>query len=357
MTASSCKPKSASFDQAAAVKHLAEDPSLPQLRLLLDPENAKALLPYSNLSTDTIGPDGVTRVLIEPIRYHPLDRCTIRYRLHFDAAAQPESLDVVAKVFSDSRGVHVATVSTLLWEWSQTQAKTFRVARPLGYSPAIRTVWSHALDGSPVLQHVTQSTCAQWGDRIGQRLAAFHTSAIPLPAGRTALQLWEEAKAKGTALAAALPSARTKFQRLLDSMALPDAWARHDGQVPTHGTFRISELISCSNTLGIYDLDDCVLGDPAKDLAAFVVDLHFHDLDCELVQALSTAFLCSYQAGTREDIPVDRFIWHMRVRLLEKAHWVFLHRRSHPRFEKRMARLVSLLEAPPCVAQGAHTQP
>jgi len=99
-----------------------------------------------------------------------------------------------------------------------------------------------------------------------------------------------------------------------------------------------------ADRLGVFDFDNFTLGDPARDLANFIVDLRYQGLAAGLVTSMTTTFLDAYRAHAEWDMPADRLRWHTAVQGLSDAY--YFHKRRHlaPGFEAELEHILALAE-------------
>src|SRR5437867_1460600 len=96
--------------------------------------------------------------------------------------------------------------------------------------------------------------------------------------------------------------------------------------------------------LGVFAFDNFTLGDPARDLANFIVDLRYQGFPAGLVTSMTTTFLDAYRSHAEWDMPSDRLRWHTAVQGLSDAY--YFHKRRHlaPGFEAELERILALAE-------------
>jgi aminoglycoside phosphotransferase (APT) family kinase protein len=90
-----------------------------------------------------------------------------------------------------------------------------------------------------------------------------------------------------------------------------------------YGDFHCGQLLVTSDDrVVLLDFDAFAMGDPERDLAEFMVDLHFLGLDPHLVEAMCACLVASYERHAGRAVQRGHLAWHLLHQLLDKAyHW------------------------------------
>ena len=217
-----------------------------------------------------------------------------------------------------------------------------RIAQPLGYSPAINTVWQRGVPGTPLRQVLDESTYEHFIRTIVNGLTSLHTSNISGLAAHSVADHLTEVRKKLAKLSDALPHLKETCESLA---ALLHHSAPRPSDIPCcpiHWDFHVDQLVADNGDLIFCDLDELVLGDPVQDLANFVVDLHFRNLDCRFVRFVSEKLYQDYRTTAPWDVPIERVAWHTRLQLINKAYRNYL--RFAPHFEQTVEQILSMAE-------------
>src|SRR5262245_62133156 len=322
------------------------DPKLPHLPELMDPQSVRGHLPYEELPHEFGSPARLREVDVAIVRYKPEVRCTTRYRLLTDGAAGPETLTLYGKTFKHARAPEVLRRIAGVWRGGLDDRNAFLVPRPLGCAPAVKTVWQEGLPGPSLVDIIDADNCGPFLDAAARGLASLHRSnleGLPVATLRDGL---EAARAESAEIVEAFPGLRTGFRSAMS--ALEDQMERlqpcRDGLI--HGDFLLKQMVVHGDRLGVFDFDNFAAGDSIVDLATLLVDLRFQRFDQPLAERMTTSFLQSYRAAVDWEVPTDRVNWHAGVQLLRRAH--YLHKRQHwmPGFESQLERLLALADRP-----------
>ena len=334
-----------------AVAHLADldlvvwafpnDPKLPHLPEVIDPRAVKRYLPYDRLPAGLDAAEHIHEVDVEVVRYKPEVRCITRYRL---AGAERQAFTLYGKTFKHERAREIARRIESIWRRSADDPDGFIVPQPLGHDDAVRTVWQAALSGTPLIDVVQGGECADFIERAARGLASLH-GIDPGGLSRTTL---EDRLAPVLAAAAELAEAFPRLRARLETLAVRlEQEARslspgRDGLV--HGDFLLKQLVVHADRLGVFDFDNFTLGDPARDLANFIVDLRYQGFPAGLVTSMTTTFLDAYRSHAEWDMLADRLRWHTAVQGLSDAY--YFHKRRHlaPGFEAELEHILALAE-------------
>lgn len=314
------------------------DPGLPHLPELIVPGRVAQHIPYDRLPQEFRDITDAPDLAVEVVNYRPETRCTIRYRLRWGPAAAPRELSVYAKTFRDRAGVEIG--DRMEYFWSAAKQSAMEVAEPLGYSDATKTVWQRGVSGIPLREAIHQDNCDHYMDAVAHGLAALHVSGIATPVTITADTHLDELKKKTAKLAQAFPDLREHFASLLTH--LQSSRPAPGPQCLIHGDFHIRQLLAHQGKVVFFDFDELAIGDPTQDLANFMVDAHFHDLEPVLVRNMATALLHAYGRHAKQAVTKERIVWHARVQFLNKVYRFFLQKK--PRLEEQLPWILSQSE-------------
>ncbi len=136
------------------------DPAVPWMAEAADPGAVLAHLPVR-----------ADHVEIDVLTYRPENRLTARYRIMSDGRRQT----VYGKTYSDDRGLQVHN------RFIQLIERGFPMPQPLGYSPAIKTVWQASFEGEPLRALLHGPQAVQLLQCAARRLRILHESKNFLP--------------------------------------------------------------------------------------------------------------------------------------------------------------------------------
>lgn len=320
------------------------DPVLAHLPDCLDPNKVKLYLPFDSLPEPINHPDDITEIHVRPLNYLPENRCTTRYELQWKPLEIPSTGTVIGKTFSDARGKDLFKLMQQIWKRSLSQPKAFRVAQPLEYNDTIQTVWNGVLRGTPVTQCLDNNNYQKYSELIARALANFHNSQFSSFATVQNRGNISDIAQKTHVLMQALPKLRIRFESILSQLEKNAACLTGLPRTPIHGSFRIKEMIVQDGQLGLFDFDNCTLGDPICDVGTFLADLHRRASESSFYSRLGKGFLSAYREHVDWEVSEMAVHWHFQVRLLEKVYWRFENKWFDPHLEKHIERILSLLE-------------
>jgi hypothetical protein len=341
--------RSADSECAQAVIHVPEydaiiwrfpdDPALPHLHQLIDLTAVKRHLPAEGLSR--IGMSRTPRVLeSHVVNYRPEIRCTNRYELH--DPIQNRTYQLFGKTFHNGDGRSLNQRLDYFWNRSLTNPDAMAVARPLGYSEQTHTVWQLGVLGTPLLQILNSSNYEQYSRAISKGLASLHTSdAADLLAHSPADHIAEIHK-KLAKLSDAGPLLSRRLHALGDELERIAPQPSAIPFCPIHWDFHIEQLLASQEQVIFCDLDELIIGDPVQDLANFMVDLHFRNIDKQLIRLITADLYYAYRQQVTWSVPIDRLAWHARLQFINKAYRHYL--RFAPGFEDTVERILQLAE-------------
>ncbi len=314
----------------AALVHLAEldmvlwalpnDPGLPQLAALLDPERLRPLLPWAALAID---PQRCRGIAVELQRYEPEQRATLRCSVTLEGADAP--LVLFAKTFCDARGRAIDERFHYFWQRAHIDPAAPLVAPPLGYDAATQTAWQGAAEGVPLLQALADGDAPALFSKVTQALSALHTAPLAWNRERPLAHWRAEARRRQTKIARAEPALAARAAALVEAI---DTLAARWPDVPLgliHGDFHPDQVWLHHGRVVLFDFDEFTLGDPLEDIAEFAIKLADHDL-CR-------AFIAAAAATAGASFDPDRLRWHLAVQSLLQASRAFIFQRAGWRAE------------------------
>ncbi len=294
---------------------LPNDPDLPQLALLLDPQRAAALLPqpWSGL------PSG--QLQIELLRYAPLQRATLHYTLAPRTCGAPCTL--YAKTFADARANDIHARFDHFWRQALVEPDAPRVAQPLGCDLATRTVWQAGARGVPLLQLLARQDGARLIGAVAHALAAVHCAPLRLGAAavaRTAAHGVAEARRRQTKIGRARPALAARAARVADVI---EAHAQRQAGRPLvliHGDFHPDQIWIDDGRVVLFDFDEFTWGDAMEDLATFVLKLQ----QAGVAEGLCAEFVVRYAERAPARFDPHSLDWHLALQGLMQASRAFV---------------------------------
>jgi thiamine kinase-like enzyme len=319
-----------------------DDPHLPQLRELLDVKRVARHFPYANLS---LAPDAIVDIKVDVVRYRPEQRCILRYEIIY--GANRDQCVLYAKVFADDNGERV--IARMQHCHAAATALGVRIARPLGYSAAIRIVWQEELTGTSLTAALDAGDYEAPMAAIGHCLARLHAADLPMQKTITRDARLADARKKANKLAQMLPDLADDLDTIIacaqaELPLLPSA-----KQAVIHGDMHCGQfLITADGALALFDFDEWSHGDPAQDLADLIVDLHVSRLARGIVtewnQTLSSghslALLAGYRRSANWRVSNEEIAWHARLQLINKAYRTTIQ--QEPRWREKVPLLLAL---------------
>lgn len=314
-----------------ALVHLAEldmvlwalpnDPGLPQLRTLLDPAQARSVLPWAALGA---APAEFGPARVELLRYEPERRATLRYTLAGDDGVPTHTL--YAKTFCDKQAQGIERHFEYFWQLACTDVNAPRVAQPLGYCDATQTVWQAPATGTPLLRSFEANDAETLLGSVARALALLHGAPLEPGAGatpRSAAHWVAEARRRQTKIGRVDPALAARVGRLADAIA-----AHAQGQTTRplsliHGDFHPEQVWVHQGRIVLFDFDEFTLGDPMEDLAAFVLKLE----QAGVATWLTATLIEQYATCAPARFDQRSLDWHLTVQSLVQASRAFVFQR------------------------------
>src|SRR6266480_7353095 len=262
---------------------LPADTALPALAVLTDPSRARALLEGAiRAGSPAYGDIRIQACrLVKVARYKFGNCCTILYRLEYgsEAAGRGWPEGVVAKTHSGDKGRVSYEVMRALWESELRWSTAVTIAEPLAFIPELRVLIQRALPhGSTlgdllntVLPGGTAEAIEHLREQLGKTargLAALHACAAH---GTTFTfeQQMAEARARIVELASWIPGFDGALEPTLARLDGLAASHPPDRPVPSHRSFRPTQVLLHEGHIAFIDFDGFCEAEPAMDLALF----------------------------------------------------------------------------------------
>jgi thiamine kinase-like enzyme len=306
-----------------------EDPAIPHLPEVSDPELVKAHLPYSSLPKGLDGTGDIRSIEMSVVNYRPEIRCTTKYDLRWGEDEQPQPFTIFGKTFRNAEGHDVFARSEYLWNRCAGVEENVLFAQPLGYMPAVQTLWQLGVEGIPLCRVIEEDNCDSYLRTVAKGLAMIHNSDLAgLPTWTLAEHL-AEADKKIEKLHQAVPSLGEELS-LLAQQVHRDAPNPSDIPLrPMYWDFHVNQLLAQDGKVAFFDFDELVIGDPLQDIANFIVDLQFRDVSQFLARRMAKSLYDSYRSQVKWEVPIDRVRWHARVQFINKAYRIYIQQSPH----------------------------
>ncbi len=315
------------------------DPVLPHLDQLADTKTVGELLPLAELTQLGIS-EGPHVLSSHVVNYRPEIRCVNRYDLY--DPEQDRTYQIFGKTFRGGEGRAIHERLNYFRDRALKATGHMTVARPLGYTETVDTVWQLGVQGTPLLQVLDMSNYEQHVAAVAKGLASLHTGGIADLATHSPSDHITEVRKKLVKLADAVPHLAPTCESLADQLERTAPQVSEIPFHPIHWDFHIDQLIVNQGKLVFCDLDELVIGDPVQDLANFMVDLHFRNLNTQLVRLMTAKLYDDYRQQVEWDVPIERLAWHRRLQFINKAYRYYL--RFAPDFERTVERIMRMAE-------------
>lgn len=316
------------------------DPQLLHLVEVIEPQRVIRHLPYHRLPAGFNTPKNLGRVEVEVIHYYPEQRCTTRYRLQAKISSQ--ALHLFGKTFKADEGREIYRRMEYLWQKSLAEQDGFIVAQPLGYDDKIKTIWQASQPGTPLISLINRTNYQALLEAVAHGLVSLHQSDLVSPARKTLNDHLIEIRAKIDKLGHACPMFREPLGTLLRDLEESAPALVVTPERLIYGDFHLRQLLASEGRIVFFDFDEFALGDPMQDLANFIVDLHFHHFEPDMVKQMATTLVEAYRIRTSGDWSLDRLRWHLRLQFMTKAYRFY--RQQKPDLEQVVQRIMTLAQ-------------
>ena len=311
------------------------DPILTHLPEVIDAERVLPHLPWKLLPNNVPEQSGFTDLTNRVAHYLPEKSCTTRYDLRWHVAGIPHELTLYGKTFKGEEGKEIYKRMLHFWRISNQDPGSITVAQPLAYTETVKTIWQQAVGGVPLSRVIDETNYERYLSAVAMGLATLHKSHLASSRTVTIEDHLVESRKKSLKLGQALPALTTPLHALLQRLATDAPSLTSADYTLIHGDCQFGNLLAQDDRVVFLDFDDCVQGDPMRDVATFIVYLHFYDLPPTLRNVMSATFLASYRRLVVWDMSDERLTWHVRVQFLNKAYRAYFQQAAGTEQEVR----------------------
>ena len=240
-------------------------------------------------------------VAVHVVRYKPERKCVLRYDLTWAGGAAPSRPAVVyAKVAR--RAKFERTRHILGRIRAADDGLGFELPEPLGTLPELCMEFFSHLPGVPLSTLVAAEAFPRLCERAAASLLHFHTVPVALGWERGVAANVAKVTARAAEFATLFPGERQRIAAIGRDLctrlsAIPPPRLRL-----THGDFQGDNILIDGARIGLVDLEDCAMGDPADDVGSNWAQLTWHTLEAGARTPIPNlgrhAFLAAYLGRT-----------------------------------------------------------
>jgi len=257
-------PAARSFvDSARLTKSTVDDPDIPTLATVLDPDAWGKLL---ELLWGSGWTDALRELRVHTLKWHRAKRCTCEIDLR---------ADVVGKVYAKDRQ-DVYDVMQGLRGVGFGREAAFSIPQPIAYLPSLRLLLQEKVEG-PTATEVFLNGCSWQSDAAAEQCAQWLARFQAVAPGRGRVsdvgRILSSCECRREFISKQGGRLATKSEHLLERLR---ARASPLGTIPmccAHGDFGPDQVILSGGRTVTVDWDNCRIADPTSDVATFIVRL------------------------------------------------------------------------------------
>lgn len=259
----------------------------------------------------------------EIVKYVPQDRCTLKHTLALRKNGHAEELVLFSKTYGKkTAGRPIYEVMSALWNAPVCQSGDLIVPEPLFYERDLNAIFQRGLPGAHAIDLLDRIDLNEVAAQSGAALAGLQQSAVPTGNFRARQGELAEFEDGMRVLLRYEASYDARLERMYEEL-----WQRLPGltplaSVPTHGAFRLPQLLLVENKIALLDFDGFMAGDPMMDAGSFIAHLFYLVVKGELElapgRAAIASFVQAYEARAPWGLPRDVLQWFVAVTLIAK---------------------------------------
>jgi hypothetical protein len=216
--------------------------------------------------------------LAEPVSYRPWQRCVLRYRAGSTAAER----HYFGKLFHDRQGERMVRGLQELGARLRSENAPWEVPSPVAYLPGERMLVTREMAEGRKLNRLLRPARKDPAARelllghmarAGEGLRFLQRSVDPRLPTLTPRDLLDDFRRTTARVGRVEPELAKRLGDALTALEQAAAGLSEERLVPSHGAFRIDQLLPCGENLGVLDLDTLCLSGESADAGNFLAYL------------------------------------------------------------------------------------
>lgn len=310
------------------LSHIPNDPRLPQLKTLMQPQ---AMMALAQSQATALGLDEGWRcqeAQIHPVKYKHRKRCLLRCTFHWEGPGrETQTTTIYAKTTATNPSRYVYDAVNALHGRMDHRTNPLQWGVPLCHFGQLHTIWYKALKGQSFSQTIGLPGWEQHLPIIAKGLAALHLcntdqlTLRPLDAIERLLMRTQQDVENISAFDFPADALSAVVEQMHEQQGL---FHQPYPVTAIHGAFKVGQILYGEDGLGLIDFDWIGIGDPLYDVAEFASSLLTLNIKRgiaihEVYRAVE-AFLQAYRAQVPWACNPQRIRWYMHLFLLGKIH-------------------------------------
>jgi len=283
-----------------------EDPGLPSLGVLTDPE-ASAQIIQRMLREGQYPQATVAGCIPNVVRYKPGSRCTILYDVEYDPPSTALPNPVVAKTHQGDKGAVAHDAMSALWNTDLAHSDVVLLAEPLGYLADERVLLQGPVPEDQTLKELARRAFEGMDPdllaelrtelrRTARALAALHMSGATYERAVAWTDELAETRDVLDRLTLTVPGLRAAGEPMLRRLEAFDIAVPADPAVSAHHDFRPAQVLLGPGAVAFIDFDGAAMAEPGLDLGRF----------CGKLRDIGVTALSATPTGYRADLLQER---------------------------------------------------
>jgi aminoglycoside phosphotransferase (APT) family kinase protein len=236
-----------------------------------------------------------------------------------DHRLAPDTVSLIGKFYADDSGARTFRVMQELTQALSQAAPRSPLALPqaLLYDPTHRFIAQQRVEGVSYRELAHRRDYRQYFRLAGQALGTLHAQEVWLdPPTRLRDHLSALIQPHPLTLAERLPAHRPLIERLLTTMGAQErSWRAQVEPAPIHRNFQPRQLFYSQGRVWVIDWDHFTNGDPALDVATFVVALQtqLSQRRGPAIESFLEGYFADRPLGLLERVPLYAALAYLRL--------------------------------------------
>ena len=301
------------------------DRKLDEISTLTDPVSVKA-----DLLSEILGEHGewsgqITNIKTNVVHYVPEHTCMVRvnFCLQPFSTRKKKDMTLFGKTYYNEDGVKVFARMQALWNSQTRRSGRLKMAQPLGYHKASKSLWQMGLSGPPLLDREMNSPdFLHLLGKAASTVSVLHTTELQGLPVITKRDLLDQLQNMEQLLSEGRPTCKKMLNSLVERLKLQAKNIREDSLATLHGDLHLNNFIVEGEKIALIDMDNLSQGSPLLDLGSFFAGILYRAILTKTpenqIEKMGPIFLQHYQQAVPWKISPSALRWYVAMMLINE---------------------------------------